>query len=377
MPASPPSTATRRGVLAVTQDAELTEELHRAGAAAAVVVDVRAALPGPAGLGIGLLIVDPDSAADLSLLGRVPDAPVVVVATRSAGGEVWGRAAAVGAEAVAVLPHARDWLVARLAGTTELAVGARTVAVVGGCGGAGASVLSAAVAVCAADSDQRALLVDLDPLGGGIDLLLGLDDVPGLRWPDLAGANGRLPASSLHDSLPRAGALALLAWGRAGPGPMPTDVPVAAVEAVLDAGRRGHELVVVDLPRNVGESAAAAAALRRASELLVVLPARWRAVAAAERVLAAAPHRPPARVVVRGGSADRCSARQVAGALGLPLAAELREDTRLAGALDRGELPGLAPRSALRRAAEQCLAPPRRGRSKGTRHGGAAMAGTR
>ena len=33
---------------------------------------------------------------------------------------------------------------------------------------------------------ERVMLVDCDALGGGLDLLLGAEEVQGLRWPDLA-----------------------------------------------------------------------------------------------------------------------------------------------------------------------------------------------
>ena len=45
------------------------------------------------------------------------------------------------------------------------------IAVIGGRGGAGASVFATALA----HSATEALLVDLDPWGGGIDLLLGAE----------------------------------------------------------------------------------------------------------------------------------------------------------------------------------------------------------
>ncbi|SIP66800.1 conserved hypothetical protein [Mycobacterium tuberculosis] len=35
-------------------------------------------------------------------------------------------------------------------------------------------------------------MVDLDPWAGGIDLLVGGETAPGLRWPDLALQGGRL-----------------------------------------------------------------------------------------------------------------------------------------------------------------------------------------
>ena len=67
------------------------------------------------------------------------------------------------------------------------------LAVVGGRGGAGASVFAVATAVRAARSGERALLVDCDPLGGGVDLVLGAEDLDGLRWPEVgtgAGTSG-------------------------------------------------------------------------------------------------------------------------------------------------------------------------------------------
>ena len=42
------------------------------------------------------------------------------------------------------------------------------------------------------DPTTISLLLDLDPWGGGIDLLVGGEATPGLRWPDLALQSGRL-----------------------------------------------------------------------------------------------------------------------------------------------------------------------------------------
>ena len=71
------------------------------------------------------------------------------------------------------------------------------VAVIGGRGGAGASVFATALAHAAAD----ALLVDVDPWGGGIDLVLGSEAQSGLRWPDLALQGGRLNYAALREAL--------------------------------------------------------------------------------------------------------------------------------------------------------------------------------
>jgi len=234
------------------------------------------------------------------------------------------------------LPPAQDRLVELFAEVRDQGAGdgARVLAVVGGRGGAGASTLAAALAVTAAGRGCAPLLVDLDPLGGGIDLVLGLEGASGLRWPDLASARGRIDGASLRDALPARGRLPVLAWDRGAD----VEVPVEAARSVLVAASRAADLVVLDLPR--GGGAAAVHAASSADELLVVVPADVRAVAAAERVLRVyrdAAHR--LRVVVRTPAPAGLTSGAVAAALGVEVAAELRVEPGLAQALDRGEPP--------------------------------------
>ena len=215
---------------------------------------------------------------------------------------VWQHAVAVGAEHVVSLPEAESWLVTAL---TEAAEGPRrggaVLAVVGGRGGAGASVLAAAVAVTAVRDGERALLVDCDPLGGGLDLVLGAEELGGLRWPEIAVGGGRVPATALHAALPApavarrgGGELGVLSCDRSADGPSP-----AAVRSVIDAGRRAGEIVVCDLPRYPTE--AAVAALCAADLTVLVVPADVRSCAAAARVAAVlAEHGGAVRLVVRG-----------------------------------------------------------------------------
>ncbi len=316
------------------------------GALVLVGADLAAALARrrhrPTGTAGSLLVVGWSAQA---LPAQSPPGPDVV-----GPGALWRDAVALGAEQVALLPDAQDWLVHRLARTVEPGGRARVVGVIGGCGGAGASLLAVALAATAAERGASVLLADLDPLGGGLDLTAGLDDVVGLRWPDLTSSRGRLPATSLHESLPRAGSLAVLSWSRG----EPLDLPARAVESVLDAGCRGHDLVVVDLPRTL--DAAADVAVSRLDELLVVVPSRVRAVVAAAQVVTQLAGRVPVmRAVVRRGAGERWSPRRVAEVIGVPLAAELREEPRLDDDLDRGHLPGARARGGLARAVEQCL----------------------
>jgi secretion/DNA translocation related CpaE-like protein len=116
------------------------------------------------------------------------------------------------------------------------------VAVMAGRGGAGASLFATALAQTAAD----ALLVDADPWSGGIDLVVGSEDEPGLRWPDLALERGRLSIAALRQALPQRDGISVLSCARAG-----NDIEPGPLAAVIDAGRRGGVTVGCDLPRRV------------------------------------------------------------------------------------------------------------------------------
>jgi secretion/DNA translocation related CpaE-like protein len=340
-------------VLALTADVLLADQLHRLGAAAGVDVRVQEDPPGAGEWAAAqLVVVGGDHARAVAAARRPRRTALVLVTTDLDDADIWQNALALGAEQVVVLPDAQEWLVERMARTVEPAASGRVVAVVGACGGAGASTMAAALAATAADEGHRVLLADLDPLGGGIDLLVGADDLAGLRWPDLTQARGRLPADSVHEALPRLGTLAVLAWGRGDP----LDLPLPAAEAVLDAGRRGNELVVCDLPRQGDE--VSARVLRRADELFVVVPARLRAAVAGAQLLAALGACAPAvRAVVRRPPGAALASRAVCDVLGVPLAADMADEPGLDAAVARGCVPGLRARSPLHRAAEQCLQP--------------------
>ncbi len=320
-------------VLVVTDDPDTLEEVLRLAAAAGMEVEA-AARPGAARGSWArspLVLVGADcaDAAAAAALARRRDVVVVCVGLAPP----WHAAVALGADHVVELPAGQQWLVERL---SEAAAGpsreAAVVAAVGGRGGAGASTWAAAVSLAASRSGYRVLLLDADPLGGGLDLALGAEDSAGLRWPDLADTQGRLPPSALDGALPRAQSLTVLSWDR---GDLVV-VPRAALSAVLDAGVRGFDLVVVDLPRRPDD--AAAEVLSRSACTWVVVPREVRATASAARVLSVlSPLTATVAAVVRGPAPSGLTAREVAEALDIPLAVDMRPEPALAGLLDRGE----------------------------------------
>ncbi|MFJ9342496.1 septum site-determining protein Ssd [Streptomyces sp. NPDC101733] len=344
--------------LIITEDPLLLDDLLRLCAAAGAEPHVRHAVPESSGAG-GERGGDGDGDGD----GGVRDAgidwesaPLVLVGddiARRMGGAprrdgvllvgrdlddplVWQRAVEIGAEEVLRLPDAEHRLVDRIADVVEGAgKPAVTVGVIGGSGGAGASTLACALALRAARAGERTILIDGDPLGGGVDVLLGGESAEGLRWPDFAASRGRVGAGALEESLPELHALRVLSWDR---GERVT-VPPAAVRSVVAAARRRGGVVVVDLPRRVDESVAEV--LAQLDLVLLVVPGELRSVAAAGRVAAGVRMLArDVRVVVRGRCPDGLDAEAVARLLRAPLAGEVPVEVGLPGRVAEGEPPG-------------------------------------
>jgi secretion/DNA translocation related CpaE-like protein len=368
----PPDPARGHLPLVVTGDDRLLDDLLRLAAAGGTEVEVAADPAAARGryATAPLVVVGVDQ-APACLRAQLPRrADVVIVAPESPGGAVaaggsvrpeevpdpWQYAEPLGAAHVATLPAAQPWLVGRFASCQDQGTPGRVVAVLGGRGGAGASVLAAGLAVTAANLGRRALLIDADPLGGGLDLVLGWEEDRGLRWPELAGTSGRLDGNTLVGALPGRGELALLSFDRQ----QQATVPPAAMTAVLEAGRHARDLVVVDLPRPLDP--AAVVALQTADDGLLVVPAEVRAVTAAARVAAAATqHCGRLRLVVRGPSPGRLTADEISGSLRLPVAGTLRPELGLPAALEGGLAPTASGRGPLavlcRRLVDGLLAP--------------------
>ena len=248
----------------------------------------------------------------------------------------------LGAESVLDLATAGPWLVELLTDVVDPPSAGTVIGVVGGCGCAGATTLACALGVTAARSGRSVLLVDGDPLGGGLDLVFGAEADRGLRWADLSGTRGRVPAAALADALPRMAGLSVLSCDRGSASALPAE----AMAAVLAAGRRAHDVVVVDLPRTTDE--AARTVLGSAACVLLVVPAEVRAAAAASRVAAAVGLLcADLRVVVREPAPGRLDAGSLARALGLPLAGHLRAEPGLDADLERGEPPARRRRGPL------------------------------
>lgn len=281
-------------------------------------------------------VVDPDLDADvravLAALSLVPcptgGAPADVVVTdraevaATAGPMRVLRVAADGAgvdddEAVH-LPSGTARLVASLSAPVESASG-RLVAVVGAVGGCGTSTVAAALAI-RATTTSRTLLVEADPLGAGLDLLLGTESESGLRVEDIRSELGGPDPEALWTAVPEvAPGCGLLARARdRGGAPRVGDssaVGDGALGATL-AHRAGGGLVVCD----VGRFSADDPVLGRADLVVVVTGADLAGAVAAtavtdgERGLGG---RDGLQMVVRTHRGDPLHAADVAAAAGV------------------------------------------------------------
>lgn len=363
-----PGASTR--VLVATGDPGLLDDLLRLAAAAGVEVEafpdaVSARRVWSAAAGV---LVGDDLAPDLLLRPPGRRDGVVLVGIDQDDAGVWRRGLDVGAGHVVFLPDAETWLVGWLSDRADLGVGRRTLGVgtvvgmVGGRGGGGASTLTVALGLAAARQGASVMLVEADPLGGGLDLMLGLEHAEGLRWPDLAGSRGRVSTASLTAAVLSVDGLGVLPWARDDT----LELAPEAVAAVLSAAARSHDLVVVDLPRLLDPAAQEAAA--RCSVVFLVVPAEVRAVSAAARVaVGVGLVAPRLELVVRGPAPSGLSAEEISDALALPLAGSMRAEPHLAATLERGDPPGARARGPLARLSDRLvrdlLAAPASGRA--------------
>ncbi|MBU2693808.1 septum site-determining protein Ssd [Pimelobacter sp. 30-1] len=300
-----------------------------------------------------VVLVGADLAAAVAQVAPESRPHVFVLSRERAPDDLFRTTLHLGAEQVVELPGSAGWLVEQLADLTEQQPDrGRVIGVVGGSGGAGATTLACALGQWAARSGAAAV-VDCDPQGPGLDRMLGLEGRDGFRWDALSRTTGRLSARALREALPRRGSLGVLSWHVDARVP---SLQAFAVREVLSAARRGHRVVVVDLPRSPDPLVDEVAA--RCDQLLVVTLASVTGVAGAARMRTRfADHADPA-LVLRG---ETFAPDEVARAVGLPVLVQMRDQRGLSEAVDLGLGPLRSLRGPLARAVAGILGEPAAG----------------
>jgi secretion/DNA translocation related CpaE-like protein len=277
----------------------------------------------------GAVLVGADLADTLLGWGLPPRDEVYLVGTASTH-EALCRASMPLRGVVVTLPDGARSLAQILSGAASERTSGQVVAVAGGAGGLGASTLAAGLAL-AARRRGPAALVDVDHGGGGIDLLLGAEAVPGWRWDTLRSAAGQV--ADLDGHLPLVDGVAIVSMSR-------TDrraVPAEAIGAVVDGLAGAGGLVVIDVGRTGG--AAQLEAVRAASRIIVLTGQTVRAVAATAATADSFADR-RCDVVVRLDRSGAITPALAAESLGWPLLGTIPSSLALVTMGDRGVPPG-------------------------------------
>lgn len=241
---------------------------------------------------------------------------VAVAGPGPVGEEDWRTCLRLGVRRLLHLPEESSLLLDVLGEARRPRGGALVLGVAGACGGAGASSTAARLAGAWARRGAPVVLVDADPEGGGLDLLVEAPASRGGAWEDV----GRLDVqdgAQLREGLPVVDGVHLLA-ARADGGPRPERAAAAlAALAPLEG------VVVADLA-----AAHVPAALAHLDVLLLVVPSSEHALRAAARRLARWPGaRERTELLVRRGHGP-LSPAEVSQDLGLSLAGAFRDSPR-------------------------------------------------
>ncbi|GAA0570951.1 septum formation initiator [Kribbella sandramycini] len=335
-----------------TTNEQLLDDLLRLAAAASITPLVERDLHGlrRSWHACALVIVGDDLAAAAARVAPARRTGVVIAGAGPAADELYHHAFDIGADTVFRLPGDEAALAGRLIDTLDGGVRAAvTLAFVGGCGGAGATTFATAVAVIANRRGLRAMLIDGDPFGGGIELALGIEQDAGQRWPDLLNAAGRVSATALRSALPAADGLPVLSWDRS----EVTVLPPETMSSVLNAAQRSNDLVILDLPRRADP--VVQEAFVRATAGFLVVPCDIRSLAAAKRLATPlATLCSDLRLIARQSRRHTIPPPAAAAHLALPVAATYSDEPALAVAIDAGHF-APQPKGSLARAATAVL----------------------
>ena len=330
----------------ISQNTSLIERGRRWGAAVgAEVVDVaQAAAVRRVWRTAGAIVVGGDELAALTTAGLARRDHVLVVEESPAEG-LWRDAVTVGAVGV-FAPQDDDAVTGALTAALDGRGAACVLSVVGLTGGIGASTLTVGCAQLAGRRGMRALAVDADAEGPGLHTTAGNENTPGLRWHDIARADGHVAARALAEAFPMAAGSAVLSFGS-------EDRPPVAPGPVLSAVERGFDVVIADVPRHAVSTELGADIIARSVALVLLVPENVTGVSAARRSVARWRELNDRCLVVSRTVRAGLGPGDVERSLGFPVLTRLRLDRRLTEDVEAGR--GPVRSRALRRVAGRVL----------------------
>lgn len=210
---------------------------------------------------------------------------------------------------------------------------------IGAAGGAGTSTFAAAVARTAS-TEVQPVIVDAHRYSGGIDLLLGVEDVVGARWGDLDIGQGSVDRSQLRQALPvTKDGIGVLTGAR-------TVVPEAAGISRVAAGDLDRVVTALGTGGLTVVDAPADGLPNRCDHAFILAPAEVRAAAAAALIAAECRGANiPVSIVLRHRGWSGMTAEEMENVTSTEVVAEVKHVPKLVRAVEVGGLPARLPRS--------------------------------
>ncbi len=248
---------------------------------------------------------------------------IVIVSSQSPDVTAWRLAIALEAKAVVEIEGERDWFLDHL--VAPISALAQVITLLPVVGGSGASTLASAMAVESARKGKRVCLVDLDPHGGGIDIVCGAEEMPGARWPDLVEVDD-ISGADLLRSLPECRGVRILAM-RSDP------VTTEKLEQIIRALLTAVDLIYIDSTQDLKTHGPSIYDI--SNQILLVSPTTVRATTVAKRMLESqAPDK--FGLVVRQLPGTGLTPLAIAQTLGISLKAQVVTDSRVVEQIEQG-----------------------------------------
>ena len=321
-------------VLVFTQDAQLISEIEKICAVTQATVSFKSSAADVDVNSANTVLID----AQLDL--NISHKNVVIVTAGEPGPIIWQKAVATGAKYVAFLPDARPWLLENLIPKSNKI--AHTIGFLGSSGGLGTSLLASLIAITFAQSHEKVLLAELNPVSGGLDVLWGIEDVKGMRWSHLSNELSQFLVQDVMRSIPAVNGVSLLSSDLAG---IPSEKSATDLVAAL---KMEVDVQVIDLPDP--QAPCFNELLNICDDLVLLVGSSIKSISAANQLINQFPKFGNAKLIVRNLPGTNLTDLNIARTLNLQLVGQIPNEIKLVEHLEQGLSPTKIPNSAYRKA---------------------------
>lgn len=268
--------------------------------------------------------------ADLAIyeLGKVlpfkAKTPFVLVTDTSPSADNYKAAIRQGATDLLELPRESAGLLQKLSDLeNKKHTKAKSIAIISGSGGAGATTI-AAMAAWGLKRKFQTVLVDLNPQAGGIDVLFGQERNSASRWKDFENSQGEIPVKTFQNELISLEGLSLISHSREF-----SSTNSILNKKVLSSLLQAFDIAIIDTGiENIGET--------NFQEVIVVCTNTVRSVAACLwRIAEIKNHGYSPKLIVREVPGGDVSCEKISHNLNIELLAVVQTEIQLQKDIDR------------------------------------------